>query len=246
MTTPAVIARLAAEILGGTWTAETDPSAADGRLSAPGTDTFVVHVDDYGLLRLEADFGGEITRFPRPTTEDAPEPTARAVAEAIRQHLAKDEDDEQGAALYQRLNREGHFSGADYSDPLMPFHPNVTIAGATCSFYIDDAGVALLSLRVDGLTAIGTRIWGEKGVPLQIALDGGVVFATTSTWVIQFQHPEDGGDDCVWEYRIPAEEAPTEAAARTVATGRLAAALKTHNNTEAWNGITIRSARFTP
>ncbi len=225
MHTPADIAQLAAGILGGTWAAEHGPQGAHGRLAAPETDTFTLHFDDHGHVRLETVFdgSGEIARFPGPTTGEG----------------------EQGATLYQELNLGAHFSCADYSDPEMPCPPNVTIAGAACFFYVDEAGVARISAHMDGLTEIGTRIWGEDAVPLRITLDGGVVFSSTGTWVVQFQHPEDGGDDGVWEYVIPAEEAPTEASARAVATERFVSDINSHENADAWHGSTIRSVRFT-
>ncbi|CAM5703378.1 hypothetical protein SALBM311S_00627 [Streptomyces alboniger] len=245
MHTPADIAQLAAGILGGTWAAERGPRGANSRLAAPGTDTFTLHFDDHGHLRLETVFdgSGEIARFPGPTTGDA-ETIARDVAQAIRQHLANAEG-ELGATLYQELNLGAHFSCADYSDPEMPCHPNVTIAGAACFFYVDEAGVARISAHMDGLTESGTRIWGEDAVPLRITLDGGVVFSSTGAWVVQFQHPEDGGDDGVWEYVIPAEEAPTEASARAVATERFVSDINSHENADAWHGSTIRSVQFT-
>ncbi|MDX3365304.1 hypothetical protein PV387_04560 [Streptomyces sp. ME02-6987-2C] len=62
--------------------------------------------------------------------------------------------------------------------------------------------------------------------------------------MFELQHPEDGGDDSVWEYEIAAEDAPTEADARTVAARRLLADLKSHDNAGAWDGITIRSVRL--
>ncbi|MFD0440621.1 hypothetical protein [Streptomyces chartreusis] len=246
MLTPAAIAQLAAGILGGTWAAERGPWGINGRLAAPETDTFTLHVDDHGHLCLESVFegSGEIGRFPEPTTAEDAETTARDVAEAVRLHLANNEG-QQNATLYQELNQGAHFSGADYSDPEMPCHPNSTIVGATCFFYIDETGVLRVSVHLDGLTEIGTRIWSEDAVPMRITLDGGVVFASTGTWVVQFQHPEDGGDDGVWEYAIPAGEAPTEASARVLAAERFLADLNSHENADAWNGTTIRSARFT-
>ena len=250
MRTPAAIAQRAAGILGGNWAAERGPWGVNGRLAAPETDTFTLHVDDHRHLCLEAvyDRFGEIARFPEPSTEDGAEAVARDVAEAIRQHLANDQDDDEGeqeAAMYQQLNLDAHFSAADYSDPEMPCHQNVTIAGATGFFYIDEAGVLRVSVHLDSLTEIGIRLWGEDSVPMQITLDGGVVFASTGQWVIQFQHPDDGGDDGVWEYSIPADEAPTEAAARAVAQARFETDIKSHGNTDAWDGTTIRSVRFT-
>lgn len=71
------------------------------------------------------------------------------------------------------------------------------------------------------------------------------MFSSTGTWVVDLQHPEDGGDDSMWEYEIAAEDAPTEADARTVAVKRLLADLKSRDNADAWNGITIRSVRLT-
>lgn len=215
-----------------------------GSLTAPETDTFTLHVDDHGHLCLEAvyDRFGEIARFPEPPTEDGADAVAQDVVKAIRQHLAKDDDE---PPVYRELNLDAHFSAADYSDPEMPCHPNVTIAGATGFFYIDEAGVLRLSAHLDSLTEIGIRLWGEDSVPMLITLDGGVVFASTGRWVIQFQHPDDGGDDGVWEYSIPADEAPNEAAARAVAQARFEADIKAHGNTSAWDGTTIRSVRFT-
>jgi hypothetical protein len=243
--TPADIAQLAAGILGGAWAAERGPQGVIGRLTVPGTDAFALQLDDHGHLRVETVFDGpgEIARFPDPTTGDI-ETIARGVAQAIRQHLANG-GGERKAALYQDLNLGAHFSCADYSDPQTPCHPSVTIAGAACFFYIDEAGEARISARTDRLTAIGARIWDEDAVPLRITLNGDVVFATTGTWVVQFQHPEDGGDDGVWEYTIPAQEAPTKAAARAVATERFATDINSHTNADAWDGSTIRSLRFT-
>ncbi|MFE9883344.1 hypothetical protein [Streptomyces sp. NPDC005784] len=246
MRTPAAIAQIAARILGGTWAAEGGTWGVNGRLATPETDTFTLHVDDHGHLCLETVFdgSGEIGRFPEPTTADDAETTARDVAEVIRLYLANKEG-KQDATLYQELNRGVHFSGADYSDPEMSCHPSSTVAGAACFFYIDEAGVLRVSVHLDGLTEIGTRIWGEDAVPMRITLDGGVVFASIGTWVVQFQHPEDGGDDGVWEYAIPAEEAPTDASARALATERFLADLNSHENADAWTGTTIRSVRLT-
>ncbi|MDQ0765656.1 hypothetical protein [Streptomyces canus] len=255
MRTPAAIAQRAATILGGNWAAERGHYGVNGRLTAPETGTFTLHVDDHGHLVLEAaldrfgEFGeftffGEIARFPEPPAEERAEDVARGVAKAIRQHLANAEDEGE-SSVCRELNLEAHFSAADYSDPEMPCHPNVTIAGATGFFYIDEAGVLRVSVHLDGLTEIGIRLWGEDSVPMQITLDGGVVFASTGRWVIQFQHPDDGGDDGLWEYSIPADEAPTEAAARAVAQTRFEADIKSHSNTSAWDGTTIRSVRFT-
>lgn len=244
MHTPAAIAQLAAGILGGTWAAERGPWGINGRLAGPATDTFTLRVDDHGHLCLETVFdgSGEIGRFPEPTTADGAETTALDVAEAIRLHLANNEG-QQNVTLHQELNLGAHFSGADYSDPETPCHPSVTIAGGTCSFYIDEARVAQVFVELDWLTASGARIW-PGAVPVRITLDGGVVFSSTGTWVVELQHPEDGGDDSVWEYEIAAEDAPTEADARTVAAKRLLADLKSRDNADAWNGIKIRSVRL--
>ncbi|MFF5304840.1 hypothetical protein ACFY5F_36330 [Streptomyces sp. NPDC013161] len=244
MHTPADIAQLAAGFLGGAWAAERGPQGASARLTAPGTDAFALRLDDHGHLRVETVFGepGEIARFPDPATGDT-ETIARSVARAIRQHLATS-GGEWKAALYQDLNLGAHFSCADYSDPETPCHPSVTTAGAACFFYIDEAGEAQISAHTDGLTAIGARIWDEDAVPLRITLNGEVVFTTTGTWMVQFQHPEDCGDDGVWEYAIPAQEAPTEAAARAAATERFTTDIKSLANTDAWDGSTIRSLRF--
>ncbi|MGW7521821.1 hypothetical protein ACWGJ2_40275, partial [Streptomyces sp. NPDC054796] len=189
---------------------------------------------------------GAIGRFPVPTTADDAETTARDVIEAIRIHLhLANKEGQQNATLYQDLNRGAHFSSADYSDPETPCHPNSTIAGATCFFYIDETGVLCVSVHLDELTKIGTQIWGEDTVPTRIMLNDGVVFTSTGTWVVQFQHPEDGGDDGVWEYAIPAGEAPTEASARALATEQFLAEVKSHENATAWSGATIRSVRLT-
>ncbi|MEU6355946.1 hypothetical protein ABZ896_42660 [Streptomyces sp. NPDC047072] len=245
MHTPADIAQLAAGILGGAWAAERGAQGATVRLTAPGTDAFALRFDDHGHLRVGTVFGGpgEIARFPDLATGDT-ETIARAVAQAIRQHLATS-GGEWKAALYQDLNLGAHFSCADYSDPQTPCHPSVTIAGAACFFYVDEAGEAQISAETDGLTAVGARIWDEEAVPLRITLNGDVVFTTTGTWVVQFQHPEDGGDDGVWEYTIPAQEAPTKAAARAAATERFVADINSRANADAWDGSTIRSLRFT-
>ncbi|RPE39035.1 hypothetical protein EDD90_1989 [Streptomyces sp. Ag109_O5-1] len=244
MNTPAAIAQLAAGILGSGWKAERSPWEVRGSLTAPETDEFTLHVDDLHHLVLEAALAGEIARFTGHPAQSSGEDLARAVAEAIRHYLSTLEDDEtQGTALYQELNLGAHFSGADYSDPETPCHPSVTIAGGTCSFYIDEARVAQVVVELDWLTASGLRIW-PGGVPVRITLDGGVVFSSTGTWVVELQHPEDGGDDSVWEYEIAAEDAPTEADARTVAAKRLLADLKSRDNADAWNGITIRSVRL--
>ncbi|CAM5362395.1 hypothetical protein [Streptomyces viridochromogenes] len=246
MHTPAAIATLAAGFLGEPWAAERGPWGVNGSLRAPETDTFTLHVDDHGQLCLESVFDGSgtIDRFPeQPTTMDEAVTTARKVAEAIRLHLA-DINGMEYATLNQDLNLEARFSEANYSDPENPRHPNITIAGGNCSFYVGESDVLCVSIHQDGVTNIGTRVW-ENITPMQITIEGEVVFASTGAWVVQFQHPEDGGDDCVWEFTIPAEKASTEAAARTVATTQLLAELNSHGNTDAWNGTRIRSVRFT-
>ncbi|WP_405542715.1 hypothetical protein OG478_13570 [Streptomyces phaeochromogenes] len=245
MSTPAAIAQHAAAILGGNWSAECGPWEVNGRLTAPEIDTFTLHVDDHGQLCLEAVFDrfGEIARFPQLPTGQGGETVAHDVAMAIRQHLAMDESTQEGA-LYRQLNQDAHFSAADYSDPETSCHPNVTIAGTACFYYIDTAGVVQVSVHLDGLTEIGTQIWGEDSVPMRITLDGGVVFSSTGTWVVQFQHPEDGGDDGAWEYAVPAADAQTEAAARAVATARFEADINDRDNTTAWEGTVIRNVRL--
>ncbi|MET7783864.1 hypothetical protein ABZU94_32275 [Streptomyces mirabilis] len=249
MHTPAAIAQLAAGILGSDWKAERYPWDVLGILAVHGIGEFTLHVDDHAHLVLEAMYGGEIARFTEPPTQGSGEEIALNVAEAIRQYLSTLEDDDDGnerdTALYQELNRGAHFSGADYSDQEWPCHPSVTIAGATAYFYIDDAGILQVSMHLDALTAIGNQIWGEETVPMQIVLEDEVLFSSIGTWVVQFQHPEDGGDDGMWEYAVPTEEAPTEASARTVATERFLADLNSRENADAWNGTTIRSVRLT-
>ncbi|MGW0572948.1 hypothetical protein [Streptomyces tauricus] len=244
MHTPADISQLAAAILGGTWAAERGPQGANGRLSAPDSGTFSLHIDDHGHLRLETGFSGPvvIARFPAPTTDDA-ERIARDVAQAIRQFLDKGEG-EQESALYQEVNQGAQFSCADYSNPRTPYHPYVTIEGATCFFYIDEAYVAQVVVDLDSLTASGSRVWPDNAVPVRITLDGTVVFSSTGTWVFQFQHPEDGGDDGVWEYAIPAERAPTVETARAAATKQFLSDIDSHENADVWHASTIRSVQF--
>ncbi|MGW4490492.1 hypothetical protein [Streptomyces sp. NPDC004376] len=250
MHTPTAIAQLAAEILGPDWKAEPHHRGVRSVLTAQGAGDFILHVGgDHVHLMLEAVNDGEIARFPEPSTQGSSEEIAPNVAEAIRQHLSTrqgdDGGDERNVALYRELNRGAHFSGADYSDPETPCYPSSTIAGASCFFYIDDAGVLCVSVYLDGITEIGTRIWGKDTVPMQITLNDGVVFTSIGTWVVRFQHPEDGGDDGVWEYAVSAEEAPTEASARTIATKRFLTDLKSRENADAWKGTSIRSVRFT-
>ncbi|MFG2785720.1 hypothetical protein ACGFY7_48875 [Streptomyces prunicolor] len=249
MHTPAAIAQLTAAILGTDWEAEPYPWDVLGILAVHGIAEFTLHVDDYAHLVLEAVYGGEIAQFTELPTQHGGEEIALNVAEAIRQHLStlkgNGNGGERNTALYQELNQGAHFSGADYTDPDCPCHPSVTISGASAYFYIDDAGILQISGHLDAITAIGNQIWGEKTVPIQIRLEDTVLFSSVGTWVVQFQHPEDGGDDGVWEYAIPAKEAPTEVSARAIATERLLADLNSRENADAWTGATIRSVRLT-
>ncbi len=58
------------------------------------------------------------------------------------------------------------------------------------------------------------------------------------------QRPTDGDGAVCGKYAIPAQEAPTEASTRTVATERFLADLNSHKNEEAWSSTAIRSVRF--
>ncbi|WP_416974622.1 hypothetical protein [Streptomyces sp. 4F14] len=189
-----------------------------------------------------------VGRAGQPRVEPAREGTARPGHGQLRfgpyEHDSNGTEDEK-AALYRELNRDAHFSVADYSDPESPCLPSLTIAGAYAYFYIDDDGTLQVSVHLDSITAVGTHIWGETSVPLRITCEDTVLFSSTGTWVIQFQHPDDGGNDGVWECSVPAQEAPTEAEARAVATQRFLTEISAHANADAWDGITIRSVRLT-
>lgn len=87
MITPAAVASLAAEFLGGNWKATPGPWQASGVLDAPGADTYTLTVDERGELRLTASLApcGPVAVFREPRTPQETEDVAEAVAEAIRQ-----------------------------------------------------------------------------------------------------------------------------------------------------------------
>ncbi|MEU3282007.1 hypothetical protein [Streptomyces antibioticus] len=87
MTTPAAVADRVAEILGGNWTATAGPWKASGRLDAPGTDRYALHVDTHGELCLWGKLNplGPVAVFREVDTPEDIEAVAEGIAGEIRQ-----------------------------------------------------------------------------------------------------------------------------------------------------------------
>ncbi|HEY8983363.1 MAG TPA: hypothetical protein VIU15_27765 [Streptomyces sp.] len=145
----------------------------------------------------------------------------------------------------RQLNMKAHFTGADYDDPATPHHPTLTNAGIIVSTYIDDAGTCQIVVDLDEAITAVSGSDNETAVPIRITMQGGVLFSSTGIWIIRFRHPDDRGDNGVWEFTVPAQEAQTEETARAAATQQFTAEISSHENPEIWDGATIVSVRLT-